>query len=146
MRLSAFPSSRSCSCRRPPTAGGARRGHRLRHALTRRERRSAGDRPLLATISPNGDGLRDRATSPSVSASRRASDLAISKTVIEPTLVYSGGDASLAPGFHTMCWAPTNVPPRTYLVRLSAVDRAGNRTTLGAAGLPRSSAAARRRP
>jgi hypothetical protein len=35
-------------------------------------------------------------------------------------------------GRHTVHWAPVGVPARTYLVRLIAVDRAGNRTTLGA--------------
>jgi len=90
----------------------------------------AGDRPLLATISPNGDGLRDHATiSFRLSEPARVS-LAISKTLLHPALVYFRTQ-SFPRGLHTMTWAPTNVPPRTYLVRLSAVDGAGNRTTVG---------------
>jgi hypothetical protein len=90
----------------------------------------AGDRPLLATISPNGDGFRDRAA-----ISFRLSEparvyLAISKTLLQPRAVYARA-MSFPRGRHTVYWAPVNVPPRTYLVRLSAVDRAGNRTTLG---------------
>jgi len=92
----------------------------------------AGDRPLLATISPNGDGFRDRAA-----ISFRLSEparvyLTISKTLRRPTLVYVRA-RDFTRGRHTVYWAPQNVPPRTYLVRLSAVDRAGNRTTLGVA-------------
>src|SRR5215211_399914 len=92
----------------------------------------AGDRPLLATISPNGDGVRDRAA-----ISFRLSEparvyLAISKTLLQPKAIYVRG-RDFPPGRHTVYWAPVNVPPRTYLVRLSAVDRAGNRTTLGGA-------------
>jgi N,N-dimethylformamidase beta subunit-like protein len=92
----------------------------------------AGDRPLLATISPNGDGVRDRAA-----ISFRLSEparvfLTISKTLRQPRAVYIRG-RSFPRGRQTVYWAPLNVPPRTYLVRLIAVDRAGNRTTLGVA-------------
>ncbi|HEV8250475.1 MAG TPA: N,N-dimethylformamidase beta subunit family domain-containing protein, partial [Gaiellaceae bacterium] len=90
----------------------------------------AGDRPLLATISPNGDGLRDQAAiSFRLSEPARVS-LVISKTLRRPTLV-DLRSYSLPSGRHTVYWAPQNLPPRTYLVRLSAVDRAGNRTTVG---------------
>jgi hypothetical protein len=90
-----------------------------------------GDRPLLATISPNGDGLRDEARISFRLSEPANVSLAISKTLIAPELVYLRTQ-SFPRGLHTMVWAPTNIPPRTYLVRLSAVDRAGNRTTLGA--------------
>ena len=91
----------------------------------------AGDRPLLATITPNGDGVRD-----SAAISFRLSEparvwLAISKTLRRPKAVYIRA-RSLPPGRHTLHWAPPpSVEPRTYLVQLSAVDRAGNRTTVG---------------
>jgi hypothetical protein len=90
----------------------------------------AGDRPLLATISPNGDGLRDVAQISFTLTEPARVSLAISKTLLRPTLVYLRTQ-SFPRGRHTMVWAPQNVPPRTYLVRLSAVDRHGNRTTLG---------------
>ena len=90
----------------------------------------AGDRPLLATISPNGDGLRDRAVITFRLSEPARVSLVISKTLLRPTLVYLR-TRSFAAGGHTMSWTPQNVPPRTYLVRLSAVDRAGNRTTVG---------------
>jgi N,N-dimethylformamidase beta subunit-like protein len=90
----------------------------------------AGDRPLLATISPNGDGYRDQATISFRLSEPARVTLAISKTLVRPTLVYFRAE-SFPRGLHTLTWAPTNVPPRTYLVRLSAVDRAGNRTTVG---------------
>ena len=83
----------------------------------------AGDRPLLATISPNGDGVRDQARSRSGSASRRR---------------HAGGDAHedeagdalqsytkwFRPGAHAMYWRPApNLNTRTYLVRLTTDDR-----------------------
>ena len=93
-------------------------------------KRFAGDRPLLATISPNGDGLRDVARISFTLTETARVSLAISKTLLHPSLVYFRTQ-SFPRGRHTMTWAPQNVPPRTYLVRLSAVDRHGNRTTVG---------------
>ena len=90
----------------------------------------AGDRPLLATISPNGDGFRDQAAISFRLSEPARVHLTISKTLRRPTLVYVRG-RDFTRGRHTVYWAPQNVPPRTYLVRLIAVDRAGNRTTLG---------------
>ena len=103
----------------------------------------AGDRPLLATISPNGDGVRDTAA-----ISFRLSEparvwLAISKTLRRPSGVYLRA-RDFPAGRHTLHWAPPpSIEPRTYLVQLSAVDRAGNRTTVGvpSAGLLRSTGA-----
>jgi hypothetical protein len=92
----------------------------------------AGDRPLLATISPNGDGVRDRAAISFRLSEPARVHIVISKTLREPTAVYVRA-RSFPRGRHTVHWAPLSVPPRTYLVRLSAVDRAGNRTTLGVA-------------
>ncbi|MEX2210442.1 MAG: N,N-dimethylformamidase beta subunit family domain-containing protein [Gaiellaceae bacterium] len=91
----------------------------------------AGDRQLLATISPNGDGVRDR-----VAITFRLSEparvhLTIAKTVRKSTTVYAR-TGRFTRGRHTIYWAPRELTPRTYLVRLSAVDRAGNRATHGA--------------
>jgi hypothetical protein len=90
----------------------------------------AGDRPLLATISPNGDGVRDRAAISFHLNEAARVRLTISKTLRQTTAVYVRA-RNFTRGSHTVYWAPQNVPPRTYLVRLTAVDRAGNRTTLG---------------
>jgi hypothetical protein len=92
----------------------------------------AGDRALLATISPDGDGVRDRAAITFRLSEPARVHLTISKTVRQPTVVYER-TGRFARGRHRLYWSPRNLPARTYLVRLTAVDRAGNRTTLGAA-------------
>jgi hypothetical protein len=94
----------------------------------------AGDGRLLTTISPNGDGLRDSAK--------------VSFTLTEPAWVrfvvtrtgFLGFEpiheltADLPAGRHSFTWFPEKtIASRTYLVRLHAVDPAGNRRIYGAA-------------
>jgi hypothetical protein len=94
------------------------------------DRAFAGDRPLLATISPNGDGFRDRAAISFRLSERARVQITIAKTLRKPTVVYVLR-GSFSRGTHTLYWSPKHAPARTYLVRLTAVDRAGNRSTFG---------------
>jgi hypothetical protein len=78
----------------------------------------AGDRRLLATVSPNGDGIRDQAVVRFrlAQAARVTMDVMIcskhAKTVWATT-------ERLAPGSHTLVWAPGRATsPRSYLLLL----------------------------
>jgi hypothetical protein len=83
----------------------------------------AGDRRLLTTISPNGDGLRDVARITFALAAPAAVRLDVETTRIHTKRVYSHV-ARLAAGRHVFVWAPAaSTLPRTYLVRLTAADR-----------------------
>ena len=100
----------------------------------------AGDRRLLTTVSPNGDGLRDRAivrfwlTEPArvrldvvrTDAIKRAGPVA--QTVWSETV-------RLRPGKHRLVWRPKRkTPDRTYVLRLIVTGRHGSRRLYG---LPR---------
>ena len=91
----------------------------------------AGDGPLLTTISPNGDGLRDRALVDFTLSEPASVTLEVDRTTSVPVPIFSE-TAHLSAGPQTLAWAPSpNVPPRTYLLRLSATDDAGNRNAYG---------------
>ena len=84
----------------------------------------AGDNSLLATVSPNGDGLRDRALvhfrlmHP---ATVTLDAIALSK---HPRTIWSSS-RHFAAGNATFTWVPaSNTPTRTYVLRLSLI-RAG---------------------
>jgi len=110
---------------------------------------SSGDRPyegdgrLLATVSPNRDGLRDRATvrfrldaravvTLEVHSARRALGAPV-RTI----------RAALEPGRHRLVWEPRpGTLPGTYILRLTVSDVLGNRRLYGAStpaarGIPR---------
>jgi hypothetical protein len=91
-----------------------------------------GDNERLTTISPNGDGLRESARI-SFTLSERARVLfEVTRTVSKPETIYEL-TANLRPGRHTFTWHPqSSMGARTYLVRLTATDGAGNRRTYGA--------------
>jgi hypothetical protein len=92
----------------------------------------AGDTALLTTVTPNGDGFRDRANVSFRLREEATVTMDVTRTVKVPHVV-STLTASLGPGQHTMTWVPgPNVNPRTYLVRLTSVDRAGNVVVYGA--------------
>ena len=105
----------------------------------------AGDRPLLATISPNGDRFRDRAAISFRLSEPARVRITVSKTLREPEIVWRR-TGLFGRGRHTVHWAPQGVPPRTYVVTLTAVDRSGNRTTLGASSARQVRRGARRTP
>jgi hypothetical protein len=92
-----------------------------------------GDSPLLTTISPNGDGFRDKANVTFRLREPATVTMDVTRTVKVPQAVYTL-TSQLARGVHTLTWAPAaTTNPRTFLVRLTAVDQAGNRVVYGAA-------------
>ena len=94
--------------------------------------RFAGDGPLLTTISPNGDGFRDKADITFNLHEQATVTMDVTRTVKVPKVIYTL-TATFGRGPHTMTWLPgPNVNPRTYLIRLTAVDQSGNRRTYGA--------------
>ncbi|MDX6476364.1 MAG: hypothetical protein QOH95_1875, partial [Gaiellaceae bacterium] len=93
----------------------------------------SGDGPLLTTITPNGDGFRDRADVDFTLREPATVTMQVTRTVKVPKVAYTL-TAKLGRGPHTMTWSPaTTLNPRTYLIRFSAVDESGNRSTYGAA-------------
>jgi hypothetical protein len=90
-----------------------------------------GDRPLVATVSPNGDGFRERAAISFRLSEPARVRITVSKTLRQTTVVWERTGV-YGKGGHTVHWAPQGVPARTYLVSLTAVDGTGNRATLGA--------------
>jgi hypothetical protein len=94
-------------------------------------RRFSGDRRLLATVSPNGDGLRDRAVV-RFRLDRRAT-VAVHVFVCRkhPRQIRTFR-RSFAPGWRTLVWAPRpTLPPRTYLLLLSARAPNGEKRVYG---------------
>ena len=92
----------------------------------------AGDNSLLTTVSPNGDGFRDVANVRFNLREAATVTMEVTRTVKAPhsliTVIERFGR-----GRHVLTWAPSyNVNPRTYLLRLTAVDPAGNRIVYGA--------------
>ena len=93
----------------------------------------AGDGRLLATVSPNGDGLRDRAIvrlrldrAATVTMQAVATDTIRNGRPAE-TAVWSWS-ARLAPGPHRLVWSPVRAtPPRTYILRLRVTGAGGTR-------------------
>jgi hypothetical protein len=91
-----------------------------------------GDDRLLTTISPNGDGFRDAANVRFTLRERATVTMEVTRTVKAPHTIW-GTKVPLLPGPHVITWTPaTNINPRTYLVLLQAVDRAGNTIQYGA--------------
>jgi hypothetical protein len=94
--------------------------------------RFGGDGPLLTTISPNGDGFRDKADINFTLREPATVTMDVTRTVKVPKVIYTV-TAKFGRGPHTMTWLPaSNINPRTYLIRFSAVDQSGNRSTYGA--------------
>ena len=94
--------------------------------------RFAGDGPLLTTISPNGDGFRDKVNVRFRLREQATVTMEVARTVKVPKAFYTLTE-TFGRGLHTMTWIPgTNLNPRTYLIRFTAVDTTGNRGTYGA--------------
>ena len=90
-----------------------------------------GDGPLLTTITPNGDGVRDRAyvrfrlDEPATVTFRVARTTTVPKVIYEVT-------KPLRAGPHAFVWSPTTpLNPRTHITLLDAVDAAGNVSSYG---------------
>ena len=91
-----------------------------------------GDGPLLTTISPNGDDFRDKANFTFRLLEPATVTMDVTRTVKVPSVTYTT-TTHLEPGLHTLTWAPaTNTNPRTFLIRFTAVDTAGNKIVYGA--------------
>ena len=97
----------------------------------------AGDHRLLTTVSPNGDGFRDRAVV-RFRLDRRA---AITMEAVRTDTIRVGRPAvqviwsrrvRLAAGRHRLVWTPArSTAPRTYILRLRLSDAHGRERTYG---------------
>jgi hypothetical protein len=84
-----------------------------------------GDRRLLTTITPNRDGLRDRAVIRFRLTRPATVKLVITRTATRARVVHVQ-TRRLAAGPHTLYWAPSaELPARTYLTFLAVRDHAG---------------------
>jgi hypothetical protein len=91
-----------------------------------------GDNKRFTTISPNGDKLRESAKIGFTLDEPAEVHFEVTRTLSSPTTIYELW-ANLKPGRHTFTWFPHwSMGARTYLIRLSTLDRAGNRRTYGA--------------
>ena len=91
-----------------------------------------GDNELLTTISSNGDGLRESAKIGFTLSERATVHFEVTRTVSKPETIYEL-TAHLRPGRNTFTWHPHwSIGARTYLLRVTAIDAAGNRRTYGA--------------
>ena len=107
----------------PPVATG--------FAVTNGGEPYAGDRQLLATISPNGDGLRDRAILRFRLSKPATVQLVIRETRPDTVIAYTTTEPRRA-GRNTFVWAPpATVEPRTYVVSVTLRDRRGLHRTYG---------------
>src|SRR5438128_7650178 len=96
----------------------------------------AGDRPLLSTVSPNGDGFRDRAIV-SFRLTRPATvrlDVVATEAVGKPgAAVIWSARRSFEAGPGSFAWKPAaSTQPRTYILRLTVRDAAGRTHVYGA--------------
>src|SRR6266571_2862771 len=89
----------------PSTAGSAPAGPIVDISATNGSSPYAGDRRLLTTISPNGDGFRDRALIHVRLVSPATVDFQVTRTQIHPEPVFAR-TVHLGIGAHTLIWAP----------------------------------------
>jgi hypothetical protein len=91
-----------------------------------------GDNSRFTTISPNGDRLRDAAKIRFRLSERAIVHFEVTRTVSTPQTVYEL-KANLRAGRNVFTWHPPKATgARTYLVRITTNDSAGNRRTYGA--------------
>ena len=102
------------------------------HARNRDRMPFQGDKKRFTTISPNGDKLRESAKIGFTLDEPAQVHFEVTRTLSSPTAIYELW-ANLKPGRHTFTWFPHwSIGARTYLIRLSTLDKAGNRRTYGA--------------
>ena len=102
------------------------------HARNRDRMPFQGDNKRLTTISPNGDKLRESAKIGFTLNEPAQVHFEVTRTLSSPATIYELW-ANLKPGRHTFTWFPHwSMGARTYLIRLSTLDKAGNRRTYGA--------------
>jgi N,N-dimethylformamidase beta subunit-like protein len=91
----------------------------------------AGDGPLLTTVTPNGDGYRDRVQIHFRLTEAAHVTLDVQRTALTAETVYTR-TWGLRDGEHTLGWAPNeNMPARTYVLSLTTTDMAGNELMYG---------------
>jgi hypothetical protein len=91
-----------------------------------------GDGPLLATVSPNGDGLRDRAIVRFRLHEPALVTLEVTRTRTRPVTIFKYTKWFRA-GARAMYWKPpATINTRTYMTRLTTKDPAGNELVYGA--------------
>jgi hypothetical protein len=94
--------------------------------------RFAGDEKLLTTVSPNGDAFRDKADVDFFLDEPATVTMDVTRTVKVPHILYTV-TAKLERGAQTMTWTPApNTNPRTFLIRMTSTDAAGNQVVYGA--------------
>ncbi|HEY2218129.1 MAG TPA: N,N-dimethylformamidase beta subunit family domain-containing protein [Gaiellaceae bacterium] len=94
----------------------------------------AGDTPWLATVSPNGDGFRDRALIRFKLDDPATVEVRVVATdeVRRPVQTVWSARRRLPAGPHTIAWRPArSTPDRTYLVRLVVSGPNGGRRVYG---------------
>ena len=94
----------------------------------------AGDDARFATISPNGDGVRDAAVVHFSLAEPGRVTLGVfaSREGVGPARLLAQPSSTLGTGQHELLWRPRRtIAPRTYMLRLAARDRSGARATIG---------------
>jgi hypothetical protein len=94
----------------------------------------AGDSPWLATVSPNGDGFRDRALIRFKLDGSATVEVRVVATaeLNRPVRTIWSTRRRLAPGPHTIVWRPARATPdRTYLVRFVVRGPNGGRRVYG---------------
>ncbi len=99
----------------------------------------AGDRQLLTTVSPNGDGFRDHAIVRfrlNEAATVRMDVMRTNQSGELGSIQLAGGTTVRLPkGPGEVVWAPgRSTPPRTYILRLTLTDARGRTRVYGAYG------------
>jgi hypothetical protein len=101
-------------------------------AVTDGRRRFAGDTPLLTTVSPDGDGIRDRAQVHFTLTEPAQVTLDVQRTTASIDTIYTRTWTFRA-GPHTLVWTPAKgLSARTYMLSLTTQDPASNVLTYGA--------------
>jgi hypothetical protein len=91
----------------------------------------AGDRLLLTTISPNGDGFRDGAYVRFLLSEPATVTFRVARTKTAPTVIYER-TWQMRRGSHSILWKPTTpLNPRTFVTLIDATDAAGNVASYG---------------
>jgi hypothetical protein len=92
----------------------------------------AADGPLLTTVSPNGDGVRDRAIVRFRLDEPGLVTLEVTRTTTKPVTI-SKYTKWFRAGARAMYWKPpATINTRTYMTRLTTRDAAGNEAVYGA--------------
>jgi hypothetical protein len=102
------------------------------HARNRSRLPFRGDTERFTTISPNGDKLRESAKIAFTLSEPAQVHFEVTRTISSPTTIYELW-ANLKPGRNVFTWHPHwSMGARTYLIRMTTRDKAGNRRTYGA--------------